>query len=52
MTDTCQHCKAVIHLIPTGKHFKWVTNPGKPETWTCPADPEKPVLSHSPEATK
>jgi hypothetical protein len=48
LTETCARCGATIYLVGSGNHFKWVTNPGKADTWHCGNDPDFPVRTHAP----
>lgn len=44
----CASCEKLIHLVPTGQHYKWVTNPNDVTSWRCGNDPEFPLLGHKP----
>lgn len=48
-SDICERCGARIHLVSTGLHYKWVTDPNRPVTFHCGHDPAKPVLGHAPQ---
>ena len=43
--DTCARCGVTIHLVPAGKHFKWVNGWG---SWRCGHDPQFPTRAHAP----
>jgi hypothetical protein len=44
----CRSCGATIYLIPSGKHYKWVTDPKRALSWHCGDDPGFPVKAHEP----
>jgi hypothetical protein len=46
--SVCARCGNQITLVAAGKHYKWVTNPAKADSWHCGNDPLFSVRAHAP----